>query len=377
MKSIFKFFTFLICLSVFTMSVSSVIAGAVSVSAQACIVIDADTGEILFGKSESEKLPMASTTKIMSTLLVLEHGDLDEEFTVDPNAIKVEGSSMGLKAGYKVTLRKLCYGMMLPSGNDAANAAAVRISGSVKDFVSLMNEKAQQLGLKSTHFVTPSGLDDDTDDHYSTAYDMAILMKEALKNQTFREIIATKTMTVDFGKGNSNQLVNSNKLLDECTGMLGGKTGFTDKARRCLVSACERDGATLICVTLNDPDDWGDHTTLFNQCFQRYNTVTLKSSSDTFKLPVVGGKGEFVTAECGSVKRAVFAGDTSSVEEQIIIKPFYYAPVKAGDTLGQVVFTKNGEVLASTPIIATSTCKQNKEKVGVLKKIELFFKNLF
>lgn len=352
-------------------------AGAVGVSAKAAIVIDADTGEILYGKSESEKLPMASTTKIMSTLLVLEQGDLDEEFVVDADAIKVEGSSMGLKEGYKVTLRKLCYGMMLPSGNDAANAAAVRVSGSVEKFVELMNERAAEIGLKNTHFVTPSGLDDYTDDHYSTAYDMAILMKTALKIDAFREIIGTKEMAVDFGDDNTNLLVNSNKLWSYCDGIIGGKTGFTDKAKRCLVSACERGDTTLICVTLNAPDDWNDQTTLYNQCFSKFESVYLEPSADTFKLPVVGGKESFIEAKCESVKKGVLAGDTSDISESIVILPFYYAPVKSGDIVGEVRFQKNGEIIAVSPITAVSEVAQSDKTLGFLDRIELFFRNLF
>lgn len=349
---------------------------AVGVSAKACIVIDADTGEIVYGKNESERLPMASTTKIMSTLIALDY-DLDEEFTVDPDAIVVEGSSMGLKEGYKVTLRKLCYGMMLPSGNDAANATAVRIAGDIDSFVEMMNQKAKELGLKNTHFVTPSGLDDYTDDHYSTAYDMAMLMKEALKNKTFREIISTKTITVDFGGGNSNTIGNSNKLLSYCKGIIGGKTGFTDKAKRCLVSACERDGATLVCVTLNAPDDWNDHTSLYNQYFQKYKSVTLTPSVDSFKLPVVGAKTEYVSAGCESVKRSVFGGSTDGISECIVMKPFYYAPVKKGELMGEVQFIKNSEIIAVSPITASRDALENDEELGLLDKIELFFKNLF
>lgn len=377
MKFRYKFLSVLVLLMLACSCSFCINAGAVGVSAKSAIVIDADTGEIIYGKNESEKLPMASTTKIMSTLIVLEQGNLDEEFVVDADAIKVEGSSMGLKEGYKVTLKKLCYGMMLPSGNDAANAAAVRVSGSVDKFVDLMNERAEEIGLKNTHFVTPSGLDDYTDDHYSTAYDMAVLMKTALKNETFREIIGTKKTTVDFGNGKTNYLVNSNKLWSYCDGIIGGKTGFTDKAKRCLVSACERDDTTLICVTLNAPDDWNDQTTLYDQCFLKYKSVSLMPSADTFKLPVVGGSVSFVEAECKNVKKGVLGGDISSVSQNIVILPFYYAPVKDGDVLGEVRFQKNGEVIAVSPITAVSDVTKSNETLGFLDRIELFFKNLF
>lgn len=376
-----KFFSILaVALSLTSVAVMpnsfSVDVSAASVSAKACVVLDADSGEVVYEKNISERLPMASTTKIMSTLIALE-GNLDEEFTVDPDAIKVEGSSMGLKEGYKVTLKKLCYGMMLPSGNDAANATAVRIAGDIDSFVDMMNQKAKELGLKNTHFVTPSGLDDYTDEHYSTAYDMAVLMKAALKNKTFREIIATKRITVDMGEGNSNTLVNTNKLLSYCQGIIGGKTGFTDKAKRCLVSACERNGATLICVTLNAPDDWNDHTVLYNQIFQRYQSITLKPSADSFTLPVVGSESEYVNAYCGSVKKSLLDGDADGISECTVIKPFYYAPVKKGDVMGEVRFIKNSEVIAQSPIIAGKDAPESKKELGLLDKIELFFKNLF
>ncbi|MBR1723666.1 MAG: D-alanyl-D-alanine carboxypeptidase, partial [Ruminococcus sp.] len=156
-----------------------------TVSAKAAVVIDSATGEVMYEHNSRERLPMASTTKIMSALIAIEHGDLDTEFTVDSDAIKVEGSSMGLQKGDRVTMRALVCGMLLPSGNDAANATAVRVAGSIDGFVQLMNERAAQLGLKDTHFVTPSGLDDYTDEHYSTAYDMARLAAYAMRNEEF------------------------------------------------------------------------------------------------------------------------------------------------------------------------------------------------
>ena len=163
-------------------------AEGVTTGAKAAAVIDSLTGAVLYSKNCREKLPMASTTKIMSALIALESGRLDEEFTVDSEAIKVEGSSMGLQEGDRVTMRALVCGMLLPSGNDAANAAAVRIAGSTENFVRMMNEKAAAMGLTDTHFVTPSGLDDDTDEHYSTALDMARLAAVCMENSDFAEI---------------------------------------------------------------------------------------------------------------------------------------------------------------------------------------------
>ena len=211
-------------LSIF--SIISIICGSVwqcsaaaaelpAVSAKACIVMEATTREVFFSQNADEHLPMASTTKIMTTLLCLESGDLDTPFPVDNNAIQVEGSSMGLVKDDIVTKRALCYGMLLPSGNDAAGATAVKLAGSLSAFADLMNERAAQLGMQNTHFVTPSGLHDEQ--HYSTAYDMAILTAAALQNPDFREICGQATAKVTFGNPPYDRwLKNSNKLLTQC-----------------------------------------------------------------------------------------------------------------------------------------------------------------
>ena len=219
-------------------------------SAKASILIDADSGRVLSAQNEKAKLPMASTTKIMTTLIALEQPDLTSYFTVDPEAIKVEGSSMGLTEGDRVNLLTLCYGMILPSGNDAANVVAMRIGGSAEKFADMMNAKAAELGLKDTHFVTPSGLD--ADGHYTTAYDLAQLARIAMQNPLFKSICKESAAQVEFGNPPFKRwLKNHNKLIEMYDGCIGVKTGFTDAAKRCLVSAAERDGVTLICVTLS------------------------------------------------------------------------------------------------------------------------------
>ena len=192
------------------------------VGAKAAVVIDAESGELLFAKNETLRLPMASTTKIMSALVVLSQDALDEPFTVDDRAVDTEGSTMGLEKGDKVTLRELCAGMLLPSGNDAANASAYRVSGSIEGFVGLMNEKAEELGLSDTHFVTPSGLDDYTDAHYSTAADMAKLAAIAIKNEDFTAICSKSEMSLPVS---GKTLYNTNKLLDSCEGVLPTRQG--------------------------------------------------------------------------------------------------------------------------------------------------------
>lgn len=329
--------------------VSPVRAESVSVSAKGAVVIEMNTGKVLYDKNGRERLPMASTTKIMSALLTAESGGLDERFTVDADAIKVEGSSMGLQEGDIVSKRILMYGMLLPSGNDAANAAAVAVSGSVPKFVQLMNDRAKQLGLRNTHFVTPSGLDDDTDEHYSTAYDMALLARAAIDNGIFREICGTPRVKLSFGSPPYDRwLVNTNKLLTSFDGVIGVKTGFTDKAGRCLVSACERNGTTLVCVTLNDRNDWADHKALYDSCFGLCEEYTL--SAEDISVPVVGGTEESISCYSPGVKISLPIGENENVISVTAVKPFVYAPVTQKESVGVVRYYCNGREIASSPV---------------------------
>ena len=336
------------------------------ISAKGAVVISAQTGEVVFGKNENMKLPMASTTKIMSALIVLENGNLDESFTVDAQAIKVEGSSMGLREGDVVTLRDLCYGMLLPSGNDAANAAAVRVAGSVDKFVGMMNERAEQMGLESTHFVTPSGLDDNTDEHYSTALDMAKLAREAMKNEDFREICSCTNAKLHFGNPPFDRwLTNSNKLLKMCDGCIGIKTGFTDKAKRCLVSACQRDGCELICVTLNAPDDWNDHSKLYDCCFNYFSSQKLDIDNSKLKVNVAGGENDQVSCVTKTASAVLLNGRADKVTAKIHIPRFVYAPVKQGDVVGRAEYYYDGILVAQEDIVAGADVEYKKsEKPG-------------
>ncbi|MBQ9898256.1 MAG: D-alanyl-D-alanine carboxypeptidase [Ruminococcus sp.] len=325
---------------------------APEVSAGAAVLISADTGEVIFSKNSGTKLPMASTTKIMTVLLTLESGDLYSEFTVDSDAIRVEGSSMGLQEGDTVTKYALCCGMLLPSGNDAANAAAVRVAGSIEAFVDMMNEKARVLGLSRTFFVTPSGLEGEG--HGSSAYDMALLAREALKLPDFREICSQTSMTVSYGcPPYVRRLRNTNRLLSLYDGVYGVKTGFTDEAGRCLVSACERDGKDLICVTLNAPNDWNDHIALYDYGFRQAN-LTEPQLPEELTMPLVG-------AECDTV-RLVTDGQPVTVTTTdadpgdftctLISPPFAYAPVTAGEELAQLSISLNGREVRRIPLFA-------------------------
>lgn len=306
------------------------------VSARAAVVISADTGEIVHGVNTSEKLPMASTTKIMTTLLCLESGGLYEEFTVDSDAIKVEGSSMGLQEGDTVTKYALCCGMLLPSGNDAANAAAVRIAGSIEDFAEMMNNRARQMGLSRTYFVTPSGLEGEG--HGSSAADMALLAREALRNDIFRSICSQSSMKVKFGSPPYDRwLRNTNKLLGMYDGVYGVKTGFTDEAGRCLVSACEREGKDLICVTLSDSNDWNDHMALYDSSFENVRLAEICLPQD-ISADIVGGNAERlrIVPEKDTVSVTTLAGSEEDFTFTVMSSPFLYAPVNEGDKVGSL-----------------------------------------
>ncbi|MBQ8965672.1 D-alanyl-D-alanine carboxypeptidase family protein [Ruminococcus sp.] len=320
------------------------------ISARAAIVYNGDTGEVLYERNADDRLPMASTTKIMSALIVLEQEGLDEKFVVDSEAIKVEGSSMGLQEGDMVSLRDLACGMLLPSGNDAANGAAVRVAGSVERFVEMMNRRAGQMGLYDTHFVTPSGLDDYCDDHYSTARDMAKLAAEAMKNEDFREICSLQRVKVNFGDPPYDRwLTNTNKLLKN-SGITGIKTGFTDKARRCLVSSCMREGCELICVTLNDPDDWRDHMEMFDYGFSKVEQVRLSAEDSAASVKLADGR----KLECRvpDMVAVLTPEGAARVESRVYLPQFVYAPVEKGEAVGEVEYILDGRVLGRRDITA-------------------------
>ena len=332
-------------------------AAVTDVSAKAAILIEAATGQVIWEKNSDEKLSMASTTKIMTTLLCLESGDLDTEFIVDSEAIKVEGSSMGLVEGDVVTKRALCYGMLLPSGNDAANAVAVKLGGSFEKFAELMNKRAAEIGMSRTCFVTPSGLEGEG--HGSTAGDMALLAREAMRNPEFREICSKSSATVRFGNPPfERRLTNTNKLLTMYEGVSGIKTGFTDEAGRCLVSACEKDGIRLICVTLNAPSDWNDHISLYNHGFAAVHGETLPPPSDIY-VDVVGGEADIAAVKAeGEIVIGALNTDLSKIRNEIIIQPFIYAPTKEAQTVGRVEFYYDNLYIDSLPLCVTQQIKR-------------------
>lgn len=362
-------------LSSFPRAVSAAILSESDISAEAAVVIEADSGRIIWKKAENKRLPMASTTKIMSVLLTLESGDIDSEFTVDREAVHTEGSSMGLREGDIVSKRDLCIGMLLPSGNDAANCAAVRVGGSIPDFVRMMNARAAEMGLMSTHFVTPSGLHDD--EHYSTAYDMAVLASYALKNPDFSAICSEQTIALDYGAPPYRRhLSNTNKLLKMYDGCIGVKTGFTDEAGRCLVSAAERDGIRLICVTLDAPDDWNDHTKLYDNSFPLCRRE-FADDDISYDIDLAGGVSDtvMVVPEC-QPSYVNINGNDIQLTYRAVIPQLIYAPVCAGDEIGTLIVLDNGHEIAHIPLKAAEDAPQSISKPPKRNMIE-FVKTLF
>lgn len=346
------------------------------ISAKSAVLISADTGETIYSLNAGEKLPMASTTKIMTALLCLESGNLDEEFVVDSDAIKVEGSSMGLVEGDIVTKYALCCGMLLPSGNDSANAAAVKLAGSLENFAVMMNERAEKIGMSKTYFVTPSGLEGEG--HGASAYDMALLAREALKNDTFREICSQQSIQVKFGNPPYERwLKNTNKLLSMYDGVYGVKTGFTDEAGRCLVSACERDGKNLICVTLNDRNDWNDHISLYDYGFSHVKLCEYEIN-DEFYVNLAGSsedKIKLVPTETPEICTA--DGNSEFFRYKLKTPLFVYAPIEKGEQCGELTVMYKGREVKNIPLYADKNYEiyhKPEEKQNFLSKIKNIFK---
>ncbi len=362
----------------FSASADTDSAQNLSVSAYSAVLFCSNNNSIVFEKNSNEKMSMASTTKIMTTLITLEHAQANnKEVTFNKNMI-AEGSSMYLKEGYKLRLSDLATGMMTVSGNDAANAAAISISGSVEEFSKLMNDKAKQIGMSSTHFVTPSGLDDDN--HYSTAVDMAHLMNYAMSNNDFAQLTAKKNVKVDYisPKDMSITYGNHNRLLSLYQYCNGGKTGFTKKSGRCLVTSAEKDGVKLIAVTLNAPDDWNDHINMYNYGFSKLTAVKNVDENYTINADVVGGT-------CSSVKvkpvRAVEyvkpADSDGEITRKVVMNSFLYAPLEKGQVVGKAEYYLDGEKLCDIPLITKSQVDYKHIEKSFFQKIADWFRSVF
>lgn len=334
-------------------------AAGPEVSAQSAVVLTADTGAVLFEKDGHTPRPVASTTKIMTALLALEAAQEQGDPLVDitQEMVAVEGSSMGLQAGDSISLTGLAAGMLLASGNDAANAAALYLDGSLESFAARMNQRAAALGMEDTHFVTPSGLDGEDAQglgHLSTAYDMALLARAALEDQAFRQLCSSPSLAVEFAEPVKRvTYTNHNKLLTQYQGCVGVKTGFTKEAGRCLVSAAERDGALLIAVTLNAPNDWEDHAALLDYGFTQVEPYQLAGGDVRLTVPVVGSPVEVVSLRGSNGGEVTLPlGQGAQVERVVRVPKFLYAPVEAGEQVGEICWYLEGQLLGSAPLTA-------------------------
>ncbi len=329
----------------------AICAEELPVSAASAILMEAKTGRILYQKDAHTSRPMASTTKIMTALLAEEALNWDEELIIPPKAVMVEGSSLGLRGGDTVSAGDLITGMMLTSGNDAANALAVLSAGDTDAFVKAMNRRAAAIGMTHTVFETPSGLDEG--DHSSTAYDMALLAREYLKNDRLTQIASTAYTTIRFGDPKREVGVkNHNRLLSLYPDVIGIKTGFTKKAGRCLVSAAKRDGVTLIAVTLKAPDDWNDHISLFDFGFTSLKTYT-PTTPVWPSLPVAGSDQQTLPLYSSPPPTlTLFDGDGERLQMLVELPRFVWGGIKQNQPVGKAVYILDGYVLAEQPILA-------------------------
>jgi len=339
-----------ICIAIFLLGIS---LNCSALSAHSAIVIDAGSGRVLFSHNKDQKMGMASTTKIMTAITALENGDLNSTSKVSGNAYGIEGSSMYLVLDEELSLENLLFGLMLVSGNDAATAVAEHISGSVEKFSALMNKTAEKIGAVNSNFTNPHGLSDDN--HYTTAHDLAKITAYALKNQKFKEIVSTRTKSMPWKDHDYNRyLVNHNKFLTMYDGCIGVKTGFTKATGRCLVTAVEKNGMTLVCVTLNAPDDWNDHKTLYDNAFSEYSPYKIKSADEIISSAKVK-KGTLDTVNLSSAQDIIIpvkAGEEANIET--IATPFedLQAPISKGDVLGTLTLKIDDTVCGEFPIAA-------------------------
>ena len=347
-------------------------------SAKAAVLMEAASGDLIFSQNENTRLPMASTTKIMTALVTLDQVSLDTKVTIPTAAVGVEGSSIYLVENEILTIEDLLYALMLESANDAAVALAVAVAGSVDAFAELMNEKAGKLGLTDTHFVNPHGLD--ADDHYTTARELALIARAAMEDPTFRRICGTEKKNIPMqGVEGKRLLLNHNKMLRTYDGAIGVKTGFTKKTGRCLVSAAERNGVTLIAVTLGAPDDWRDHTAMLDYGFSLYESISL-CGAGSYHAPlwIQSGKQEYVMVENTDALSVTLRRSHGEIVCRVELPRFEFAPIAVGEELGRLSYwerLKDGSLreLGSVPLYAANTVGAARYNLSLRERIQSIF----
>lgn len=345
-----KILRWAVCLLAALLLCMPVCAKEPAISAKSAVVLDGQTGRVLVDHRAGEPALPASTTKIMTALLILEDCQLDDRVVIPAEAAAVEGSSMGLKAGEVCTVEALLYGLMLHSGNDAAVALAIHHSGSIGAFTARMNRRAGELGLPHTHFANPHGLD--AEGHVTTALELARLAAHAMEHPEFAKIVATKSMTVD-----GRTMTNHNRLLWSFPGAVGVKTGYTKAAGRTLVSAARRDGRLLLAVTMDDGNDWQDHSALLEYGFSAFTPVTLARSGQVLgHVPVLGGEAQAQAVLHETI--CLPLGAEEQVRLELALPPVVFAPVQAGEQAGEVAVVVDGTELERYPLYWKDTVER-------------------
>lgn len=366
---IFIIFSFL---TVYAASSTAEASSSLRLSAKAAVLYEPETETFILQKNAYARLPMASTTKIMTALIAIENSSLDETVKIADEAIGTEGSSAYLKSGDVLTMEELIYALMLQSANDAAVAIAYHIAGGNEAFSDMMNERAASLGLVDTHFDNPHGLD--SEEHYTTARELALIAAEAIKNPTFKLISSTykKSFLTDTRQ---RTYVNHNKLLKFCDGSIGMKTGFTKKSGRCLVGATERNDLTFITVTLDAPDDWNDHKRMFELGYSTLEKIVFANSSDyAYTIPVLDGDSDFVTVKNVSTSSCILPCGNHHVDKYVNLTRFAVAPINKGDILGKVEFTIDGNPVATINLLACERVDKTEEKSLIKRLYSIFHK---
>ncbi len=349
-----KIFASVMCLA---LAVSTLCTGVFAdfsedISAHSAILYCADTGDVLYEKNADEHMLIASITKIMTAIVIIENCDLDAVIVPKPEWCCIEGSSMYLDYTKSYTIREILTGMMLVSGNDAATALACNLAGDDRSFSAKMNEKAKQLGMENSSFRNPHGLDDP--EHYSTARDMAVLAAYCMENEEFRSIVSKYTATVG-----EQTYVNHNKLLREYDGCIGLKTGYTMAAGRTLVSCAERNGMRLICVTLNAPDDWNDHKKLLDYGFDSYNISSFSESNFKLDLPIASSAAKTASAVPENDIR-VLTKNEDDVDVKLEAPRILFAGGLQGEKVGSIRVFINGELAAEENLVYTENVPVDK-----------------
>jgi D-alanyl-D-alanine carboxypeptidase (penicillin-binding protein 5/6) len=341
-----------VCFLAFAVGIKADAVG--SLSSVSAVLFEPESGRVLYEKDAYTPRPMASTTKIMTALLAVERCPSDKVLTVSPEAVRVEGSALGLRGGDQITMIDLVTGLLLESGNDAANVIAYAVSGSIPEFAKLMNKRAAEIGMKNTEFVTPSGLD--KGNHSSSAYDMALLAAEALNNETVSKICALESAYISFGNPPRRvRVTNHNRLLKLYPYAIGMKTGFTKKSGRCLVSAAEKDGVKLVAVTLKAGDDWNDHIEMYEYGFSRVEAVSLPERK-LGDMAVSGGTSARVGLAMESPPVCtVLKEEKDSIRIELQLPKFVLAPVSAGDLIGYARYYAGDRELCKLVVTASGS----------------------